>query len=75
MAYGGKSAYTGPTLSGCSVSGGKTLSIVFNTSMLKGDKVTVGPFPPVLQGGGGSQLYVQVGAPRSLPNLESLEYG
>eukprot|EP00756_Hemistasia_phaeocysticola_P019183 Hpha_TRINITY_DN15643_c1_g9::TRINITY_DN15643_c1_g9_i1::g.101267::m.101267/K05970/SIAE; sialate O-acetylesterase len=37
---GGKAAGTGPTLSGCSVSGGE-LTIRFNTSLLRGDKVTV----------------------------------
>ena len=41
-------------------SSGKTLRVAFNTSLLMGDKVTVRPFPPVLRGGGGSQLYVQV---------------
>jgi len=61
--YGGTQAFTGPTLSSCDIaSDSKTLNIAFNTSLLKGDKVTVGEFPPVLRGGGGSQLYVQINA-------------
>lgn len=62
VVYGGTAAYTGPTLAGCAVGGGKTLRVAFNTSLLMGDKVTVRPFPPVLRGGGGSQLYVQINA-------------
>jgi hypothetical protein len=66
VAYGGTSAFTGPTLSGCDVaSGSKTLTIAFNASLLKGDKVTVRPFPPQMNfpvKAGGSQLYVHVNA-------------
>jgi hypothetical protein len=62
-AYGGTASFTGPTLSGCTVaSGSKTLSVAFNTSLLKGDKVEVSTFPPQLRGGGGSQLWVQINA-------------
>ena len=42
--YGGSKAYTGPTLSGCSYAA-KSLTIEFNTSLLRGDEVTVGKFP------------------------------
>ena len=38
--YGGKGAFTGPTVSGCSLSNGK-LTVMFNTSLLKGDKVVL----------------------------------
>lgn len=51
--YGGTKAYTGPTLSSCSHSGsGKSLTIDFNTSLLRGDEVTVGKFPAPKPGPG-----------------------
>ena len=40
LVYGGKGAVTGPTVSGCTLSGGK-LTIMFNTSLLRGDKVVL----------------------------------
>jgi hypothetical protein len=40
LVYGGKKAYTGPTLSGCSLTGGK-LTVTFNSSLLVGDKVYI----------------------------------
>jgi len=63
VAYGGAAAATGPTLAGCAVSSKATMTISFNSALLKGDKVTVAKFPPVVKAGaGGSQLYVQVNA-------------
>lgn len=41
--YGGKGAYTGPTLSSCSVQANK-LVIQFNTSLLRGDSVVMQPY-------------------------------
>ena len=38
--YGGKAAYTGPTLSGCTL-GAKSLKINFDPTMLRGDKVVL----------------------------------
>ena len=36
--YGGKAAFTGPTLSGCALSA-TSLTIEFDPAMLRGDKV------------------------------------
>ena len=38
--YGGKNAFTGPTLAGCTLSP-KTLTIQFNATLLRGDGVGV----------------------------------
>eukprot|EP01046_Picozoa_sp_COSAG06_P003099 COSAG06_NODE_116_length_23262_cov_47.854034_13_plen_110_part_00 len=38
--YGGKKAYTGPTLSGCAYEAGK-LTIEFNSTLLRGDTLEV----------------------------------
>lgn len=63
--YGGKGPVTGPTLSGCSVAtGGSTLQVQFDATLLGGDTVEVRPFPPYLRNGGGSQLWVQVNKSR-----------
>lgn len=72
--YNGTGAFTGPTLSGCSYSN-NALTIEFNTSLLRGDSITVGKIPPpsttalmranVGRGemsSSGSQLYVQINA-------------
>ena len=67
--YGGKAAFTGPTLAGCTLSS-KSLTIEFDTAMLRGDKVLLQKystpnFTPYYHGHGnpgwhsGSQLYVQ----------------
>jgi len=64
--YGGKGAYTGPTISGCSLSNGKTLTIAFNTSLLAGDKVVLQKYgkgtPNKFGMVGGSYLDVQTEA-------------
>ena len=65
--YKGDKAYTGPTLSGCRLDGG-TLTISFNSSLLKGDKVVLqkyGKGTYVAHGKlvtGGSYLDVQTNA-------------
>eukprot|EP00041_Stephanoeca_diplocostata_P008440 m.125345 g.125345 ORF g.125345 m.125345 type:complete len:736 (-) comp17323_c0_seq1:544-2751(-) len=67
--YGGTAAYTGPVLAGCTLSA-STLTIAFNTSLLRGDRVALQPyatpnFTPYFHGfanpafHSGSQLYVQ----------------
>ena len=43
MVYGGKEAFTGPTISKCSVEG-DSLLIEFNTSLLRGGKLAVNPY-------------------------------
>ena len=55
--YGGAQAFTGPTLSSCA-SAGSTLTIQFNSSLLRGDTLALQP----LQRAGGSQLWVQTNA-------------
>lgn len=55
LVYGGKGAVTGPTLSGCSLVGGK-LTVSFNTSLLAGDKVVLQKY-----GKGTSSKYGMVG--------------
>jgi hypothetical protein len=73
--YGGKAAFTGPTLSGCTLANGSSpsLTIEFDTSMLRGDTVVLQKygapnFTPYYHGHGnpmfhgGSQLYVQTEA-------------
>jgi hypothetical protein len=70
--YGGDKAYTGPTLSSCGLSseaGQENLDIQFNTTLLRGDTLTLQPiFPYVVLPGrnagtaGGSQLWVQTNA-------------
>lgn len=68
-AYGGTKAFTGPVLAGCTLSA-SSLTILFNTTLLRGDKVTLQPyatpnFTPYYHGfanpafHSGSQLYVQ----------------
>ena len=59
--YGGRKAFTGPTLAGCQTDG-KSLTIEFDAPLLRGDTVVVREFPPVMRTGGGSQLYVQTNA-------------
>mmetsp|Transcript_21094 Transcript_21094/g.32442 ORF Transcript_21094/g.32442 Transcript_21094/m.32442 type:complete len:669 (-) Transcript_21094:939-2945(-) len=63
--YGGKSAYTGPTLESCAVSDGE-LVIEFNSDLMRGDSLSIGKFPPLYQlpgrhqpVAGGTKLYVQ----------------
>jgi hypothetical protein len=67
--FGGKAAYSGPVLSGCTLSS-STLTIEFNSTILRGDTVVLQPyaapdFTPYFHGHGnpafhsGSQLYVQ----------------
>jgi len=53
--YGGSGAFTGPTISSCSVSGA-SLTISFNTTLLRGDTLALQSLA------GGSQLYVQTNA-------------
>ena len=38
--YGGKGAFTGPTLAGCALTA-KTLTLKFNVSLLRGDSITL----------------------------------
>ena len=77
---GGKAAFTGPTLSGCTLQD-STLHIEFNASLLAGDKVHINPWgqpytAPVRHASpeGGSYLYVQTNAsqwcmePTGVPN-------
>ena len=45
-AYGGTGAVTGPTIASCSLAGA-TLSVAFNTGLLKGDTVLLQPIYPV----------------------------
>jgi hypothetical protein len=74
---GGKDAFTGPTLSGCSIAkandgaaaAADTLHISFNTSLLAGDSLKINSWgqpytPPVRHASseGGSYLYVQTNA-------------
>lgn len=70
--YGGNDSFTGPTLLGCSLDS-KVLTIEFDTTMLRGDKVVLQNyskpvFTPYYHGHGnpmwhgGSQLYVQTKA-------------
>lgn len=56
--YGGAGAFTGPTLSGCSSSGGAQLTVQFNSSLLRGDTLALQPIARA----GGSQLFVQTNA-------------
>lgn len=57
--YGGTGAFTGPTLSSCASStSASTLTISFNSSLLRGDTLALQP----LQRAGGSQLWVQTNA-------------
>lgn len=68
--YGGSKAYTGPTLAGCTMDN-NVLTVQFNTTLLRGDTLQIGPFPgpptDLSSGGGemsssGSQMYVQINA-------------
>ena len=43
---GGTKAYTGPTLSGCTYAD-KKLTIEFNVSLLRGDRLVIGKIPAV----------------------------
>ena len=63
--YGGAGAFTGPTISSCSSASG-TLTIAFNTTLLRGDTLALQP----MQRAGGSHLFVQTNA--SLFCMESL---
>ena len=55
--YGGAGAFTGPTLASCTASA-STLTVQFNTSLLRGDTLALQPLKPA----GGSQLFVQTNA-------------
>lgn len=80
---GSKTAFTGPTLSGCSVGAGSdsdTLHIAFNSSLLRGDKLKINPWgtpvtPPVrhAQPIGGSFLFVQTNASQFCMEVEGVE--
>ena len=63
--YGGAGAHTGPTLSGCSLAGGK-LTVTFNSTLLSGDKVVLQKYGLGQKGKygmtGGSYLDVQTDA-------------
>ena len=63
--YGGKNAFTGPTIAGCALSGGK-LTVKFNTSLLRNDKVVLQKWAPSTPSPygvvGGSYLDVQTDA-------------
>lgn len=65
LVYGGKGAVTGPTLSGCSLDGGK-LTIKFNSTLLSGEKVLLQPYAKGQSGRygmtGGSYIDVQTDA-------------
>lgn len=76
LVYEGTEAYTGPTLQGCSVlehasPKKRILEVRFNSTLLKGDSVSVIPYSPLVKlkkkkkgTVGGSQLYVQTKASR-----------
>ena len=61
-AYGGTGAVTGPTIASCSLAGA-TLSVAFDTGLLKGDTVLLQPIFPVFHGhywnSGGSLMWAQ----------------
>ncbi|CAB9525804.1 Sialate O-acetylesterase [Seminavis robusta] len=66
LIYGGKEAYTGPTLQGCSFKN-NILEIRFNKTLMRGDQLATPVIPPALPKperfhplAGGSQLFVQV---------------
>jgi len=68
--YGGKAAFTGPTLSRCSVKS-NLLEIRFSASLLRGDVLKLNKWGPVINtpgyrgknvSSGGPQLYVQTNA-------------
>ena len=72
QAYGGNDSFTGPTLGGCALTA-TTLTIQFDVTMLRGDKVVMQKygtpnFTPYYHGHGnpnfhgGSQLFVQTKA-------------
>jgi len=93
LVYGGTDAYTGPTLQGCSIleeqqSGKRILEVRFNSTLLRADRVSLVPYPPLVtprrresrrQGKtmGGSQLYVQANVSRfcmePIVNLAAVE--
>ena len=65
--YNGTGAFTGPTISSCSLSSsGSTLTINFNSSLLRGDKIKLQPYgkgtPSKYGAVGGSYLDVQTNA-------------
>lgn len=74
--YGGKEAYTGPTLQGCSVNRNeRVLEIQFNATLMRGDTLAEIKYPPVVTlprwshqirntqvKAGGSQLFIQTNA-------------
>ena len=70
LLYGGKEAFTGPTLQGCSLENDASiLEVRFNSSLMRGDELAEPRIPPptILPGrwkrpAGGSQLYVQTKA-------------
>jgi hypothetical protein len=67
--YGGTAAFTGPTLASCAYNA-NTLTIAFNTSLLRSDTVEVRAIPPINasfptgkeMSSRGSQLYLQINA-------------
>jgi hypothetical protein len=67
--YGGREAFTGPTIQGCSLEGSEILEIRFNKTLLRGDSIMQPVIPPAYfkpdryhRPAGGSQLYVQTNA-------------
>lgn len=42
--YGGTGAYTGPTLSGCRIDDDKSMTVLFNTTLLAGETVVLNPY-------------------------------
>ena len=68
-AYGGKGAVTGPTIASCTLAGA-TLSVAFDTGLLKGDSVVLQPIYPVSPAAkperywafGGSLMWAQTNA-------------
>jgi hypothetical protein len=66
--YGGSAPFTGPTLSSCSVAA-SSLTVRFNTTLLRGDTLALQPIVPYFPASGrgsiasgGSQLWVQTNA-------------
>ena len=62
--YGGAAAYTGPTLASCALAaaGAASLTVNFDSSLLRGDTLVLQRVPPLTPAGGGSQLWVQTNA-------------
>eukprot|EP00463_Aulacantha_scolymantha_P000328 TRINITY_DN1198_c0_g1_i1.p1 TRINITY_DN1198_c0_g1~~TRINITY_DN1198_c0_g1_i1.p1 ORF type:complete len:248 (-),score=11.19 TRINITY_DN1198_c0_g1_i1:243-986(-) len=77
--YGGKDAFTGPTLAGCTLDS-TTLEIQFNVTLLRKDTLKLNKIPPLIGNTGGSQLYVQTNAslfcmePMAVPDKKGETY-